>query len=49
MRRCAPWVLKHQPRWLLHGHTHPMPGSLLKQIGDTRVVYVNGARVIDLS
>jgi Icc-related predicted phosphoesterase len=44
-----PWVLKHQPRWLLHGHTHPMPGSLLTQIGDTRVVYVNGARVIDLT
>ena len=43
------WVLKHQPRWLLHGHTHPTPGSLLKSIGETRVVYVNGARVIDLS
>ena len=36
------------PRWLLHGHVHPTPGSLLKRIGDTRVVYVNGARVIDL-
>ena len=22
-----PWVLKHQPRWLLHGHTHPTPGQ----------------------
>ncbi len=42
------WVLKHQPRWLLHGHTHPAPGSLLNRIGDTRVVYVNGARVVDL-
>ena len=27
----------------------PMPGSLLNRIGDTRVVYVNGARVIDLT
>ena len=44
-----PWVLEHQPRWLLHGHVHPTPGSLLKRIGDTRVVYVNGARVIDLT
>lgn len=44
-----PWVLKHQPRWLLHGHTHPAPGTLLKRIGDTRVVYVNGARVVDLT
>ena len=43
------WVLEHQPRWLLHGHVHPTPGSLLKRIGDTRVVYVNGARVIDLT
>ena len=43
------WVLEKRPRWLLHGHTHPMPGSLLKRIGDTRVVYVNGARVITLS
>lgn len=42
------WVLEHQPRWLLHGHTHPTPGRLLDRIGDTRVAYVNGARVIDL-
>ena len=42
------WVLEHRPRWLLHGHVHPRPGSLLERIGDTRVVYVNGARVIDL-
>ena len=43
------WVLKHQPRWLLHGHVHPTPGSLLKKLGDTRIVYVNGARVVDLT
>ena len=42
-------MLEHQPRWLLHGHVHPRPGSLLNRIGDTRVVYVNGARVIDLT
>ena len=24
------WVLEHQPRWLLHGHVHPHPGSLLR-------------------
>jgi hypothetical protein len=33
---------------VLHGHTHPMPGMVLKQLDDTRVVYVKGARVIDL-
>ena len=43
------WVLEKRPRWLLHGHTHPRPGSLLKRIGDTEVVYVNGAKVIELT
>ncbi len=43
------WVLAHNPRWLLHGHVHPRPGSLVQRIGETRVVYVNGARVIELS
>jgi uncharacterized protein len=42
------WVLEHRPRLLLHGHTHPNPGSLVHRLGDTRVVYVNGARVVDL-
>jgi uncharacterized protein len=43
------WVDEHRPRWLLHGHVHPMPGSLTQRVGDTRVVYVNGARVLDLT
>ena len=34
--------------WLLHGHVHPRPGTLLHRIGDTRVVYVNGSKVLDL-
>jgi Icc-related predicted phosphoesterase len=42
------WVGQHRPRWLLHGHVHPMPGSLVQRVGDTRVVYVNGARVLEL-
>jgi uncharacterized protein len=42
------WVLRHQPRLLLHGHTHPQPGQLTDRLGETRVVYVNGARVLDL-
>jgi Icc-related predicted phosphoesterase len=41
------WVLANRPRLLLHGHTHPPPGRLTDRIGDTRVVYVNGARVVD--
>jgi uncharacterized protein len=43
------WVLDKRPRWLLHGHTHPAPGTLLERIGDTRVVYVNGAKVLNLT
>jgi uncharacterized protein len=42
------YVSKHQPRWLLHGHTYPNPGQLVERVGATRVFYVNGARVIDL-
>jgi Icc-related predicted phosphoesterase len=42
------YVYKHSPRWLLHGHTYPQPGKIVDLVGDTRVVYVNGARVVDL-
>ncbi len=43
------WVLEHQPRWLLHGHTHPLPGQLTNRIGETRVAYVHGAKVLELA
>jgi len=43
------WVLEHRPRLLLHGHTHPQPGALLERLGDTRVVYVNGARIVEVT
>jgi uncharacterized protein len=42
------YVLEQRPRFLLHGHTHPQPGRLVERLGDTRVFYVNGARVLDL-
>jgi Icc-related predicted phosphoesterase len=42
------WVLEHRPQLLMHGHTHPNPATLTDRLGDTRVVYVNGARVVDL-
>jgi Icc-related predicted phosphoesterase len=42
-------VLEHRPRLILHGHTHPQPGALIERVGDTRVAYVNGARIIDIT
>jgi Icc-related predicted phosphoesterase len=43
------WVHEHRPRWLLHGHVHPMPGSLVQRVGDTRVVFVSGIRLLELT
>jgi Icc-related predicted phosphoesterase len=42
------WVRRHEPRHLLHGHTHPVGGHVIKQFERTRVHWVHGARVIDL-
>lgn len=47
-RALREWVLEHRPRYLFHGHTHPSPAEIVTRIGDTRVVYVNGARVVDI-
>jgi Icc-related predicted phosphoesterase len=42
------WVDRHHPRHLLHGHTHPTPGRLVERYGDTRVHWVQGAKVLRL-
>ena len=42
------WVLEHRPRLLLHGHTYPQPGTITQWLGETRVMYVHGSRVIEL-
>jgi Icc-related predicted phosphoesterase len=42
------WVERHEPKVLLHGHTHPAPGTIAKSVGPTRVVYVSGARVVEV-
>jgi Icc-related predicted phosphoesterase len=42
------WVDRHQPRHLLHGHTHPSPAEVVDRVGDTQVHYVQGAKVIRL-
>ena len=43
------WVDHHHPRHILHGHTHPLPGSRIDRYGDTRVHWISGAQVVDLS
>jgi uncharacterized protein len=43
------WVERHQPAWLLHGHTLPNPAHEVHQLGPTRVVHVRGAVPLELS
>ena len=42
------WVDRHQPRHILHGHTHPIAGLAATSYGDARVHWVQGARVLQL-
>jgi uncharacterized protein len=42
------WVERHHPRHVLHGHVHPMPGSVIEHFGGTRVHWVQGAKVLRL-
>jgi Icc-related predicted phosphoesterase len=43
------WVDRHHPRYVLHGHTTPDPRTRVHRIGDTEVVWVRGARVVELT
>ncbi len=42
------WVRRHEPRHLLHGHTHRLGGRVVKEFQRTRVHWVQGARVVQL-
>ena len=42
------WVERHQPRHLLHGHTHPVGGRVMTEFGPTQVHWISGARVLSL-
>jgi Icc-related predicted phosphoesterase len=44
----ARWVDEHRPRYLLHGHTQPDPRTRTHRVGDTEVVWVRGARTVEL-
>jgi uncharacterized protein len=43
------WVERHEPSWLLHGHTLPHPASRVHRLGQTRVVHVRGAMSVELA
>jgi uncharacterized protein len=42
------WVERHEPRHLLHGHTHPLGARLVTRHGPTLVHWISGARVLTL-
>ena len=42
------WVDHHRPKHVLHGHVHPQPGTVLERVGDTKVHWVQGAKVLRL-
>jgi len=39
----------HQPKVLLHGHTYPTDETLVREFRGTRIEYVHGARIVDLT
>jgi uncharacterized protein len=43
------WVERHRPRYLLHGHTTPDPRRRTHRLGATEVIWVRGARVVELA
>jgi Icc-related predicted phosphoesterase len=45
----GPWVARERPAWLLHGHTNPRPDRLVRHVGDTRVAYVRGDAMLELT
>jgi uncharacterized protein len=42
------WVERHQPRYLLHGHTTPDPRTRTGRLGATEVVWIRGAILLDI-
>ena len=42
------WVERHEPRYVLHGHTTPDPRRRVHRMGPTAVEWVRGARVLEL-
>jgi Icc-related predicted phosphoesterase len=47
-RALRAWVERHEPRVLLHGHTTPDPRTRVQRLGATAVIWVRGARTVEL-
>jgi uncharacterized protein len=43
------WVLREKPALLLHGHTYPEAGKEVTRLGETRIEYVFGEKVVEFS
>jgi uncharacterized protein len=48
-RALRDWVERHRPRYVLHGHTTPDPRTRVHRLGETEVVWVRGAAVVELA
>jgi Icc-related predicted phosphoesterase len=42
------WVERHHPRYILHGHVHPIAGRVMTRHGESRVHWISGAQVLNL-
>lgn len=42
------YVLREQPRYLLHGHAFPLDAQASQRLGATEILYVGGGRIIPL-
>jgi hypothetical protein len=47
-RALRDWVEEHEPRYVIHGHTTPDPRHWTRRLGQTEVIWVRGARTIEL-
>lgn len=47
-RALLDWVDEHQPAYVLHGHTTPDPRTRTGRRGKTQIIWVRGARVLEL-
>lgn len=42
------YVLKTKPKYLLHGHTYPTDETMVKQLGQTKILYVHKYQIFDI-